>query len=279
MAGGSRPHENRQAFRVAGVVRHRVAGGGRDRRGGRSSREHRHCIRSVRPPDRAAVERGEARDDCGRPVAAWRGHRAPAGNARCGPGDRHSGRPVPPLDRHCLPAGCDARPHRPADAGLRRLSRDLWSRNPAVHDAVSRRRSLQGLPSALHEEGGQRRAEHRVRRELRPRVSHASAGPQRRDADRRGPATRRAAGEAGGTRQRISVALQQLLCTGRARPGHVRAVRNGVAEPGYSDGPGLADRPVRDEHPEGVARVHAAGDAQGVALSPPTERPAWSLVR
>jgi hypothetical protein len=30
----------------------------------------------------------------------------------------------------------------------------------------------------------------------------------------------------------------------------------------------LADRPVRDQHPAGVARAHAAGDAQGVDVSP-----------
>ena len=77
------------------------------------------------------------------------------------------------------------------------------------------------------------------------------------DTDRRSSTPTRLRPEAGGSRQRLSLAIQQLLFGRGTGWWHVHSVRIDLAQPGCADRPRVAHSAVRDRDTPGVARVHA----------------------
>ena len=174
-----------------------------------------------------------------------------------------------PLGRHGPGPRRPAGRRRHADAGLRQVSGRVSPDRAALEDALAEWRPLRGLAPAVHEEGHQRGPEHRVGRPLHSGLAETDAGPQRqhphRRSRRRGYAS--ATGAAGRARQRISVALQQLLRARGARRGHARPVRVDFSQPRHSIRIGMAGRTVRHRRSARVAGVHPGGDAQGGSAS------------
>jgi putative flippase GtrA len=110
--------------------------------------------------------------------------------------------------------------------GLRPLSRCLLADGQAVSPGRSRWRHVQGRPAAVHEENHQRAPQYRAQRVIPVGRVVADAGPQREHTHRGGARSRpgRRARGPDRSRQRLPLAVQQLLCAGRAPRRDLRAV-------------------------------------------------------
>ena len=237
-------------------------------------------IRSICASHRSAAGQGDERSlavSLDRPAAGGaagagagetspRGdRRQPAANARWRRRGEVSRRHVSPLGRHGPGARRPAGRRRHADAGLRQVSGRVSPRRAALEDAVAEWRPLRSRSPAVHEEGDQRGPEHPVGRPLHPGLAETDAGTERqhphRRNRRRGYAS--ATGAAGRPRQRISVALQQLLRARGARRGHGGPVRVDFSQPRHPIRIGLAGGTVCHRRSPRVAGVHPGGDAKG----------------
>ncbi len=190
----------------------------------------------------------------------------PARHAGRRPDDRITARLDSSLDRDNLHSRCNRRANRRVDARVRSVSGDLRTQRAAIPHDLPARRPLHRLPPALHEKG--RSASCSTPRmtcvytQLTPSRVHVRSYSTR-IAEVREPGTKAEAeapvGNDSGFLWRFN---NYCSLEGRAEGTYVQCESVSLSR-AIPAGLGMDRRAVRDEHPEGIARVHAGQHAEG----------------